>query len=72
MPGSFLELVFTYVVLGLAGEACLDPVYRIFNHAVGLTAQLYRRTVSNFMNRLEIRWLFVLSGREVVERSSCI
>jgi len=50
MPDLMFELASTYVVVGSAGDACHCPVYRNFSHAVGLTAQLYRRTVSNFMN----------------------
>ena len=33
----------TYGVLGLAGDACQDPVYRIFNQAVHRTASKIRR-----------------------------
>ena len=50
MPGSFYNWLLTYVVLGLAGEACLDPVYHFFNQAVQLTASKIRRYSITIVN----------------------
>ncbi len=47
-------------------------LYTIIPYKISGGLKSLKNGVSNFMNRLEIRWLFFLSGREVVERSSCI
>ena len=38
------------MVLGLAGDACLDSAYRIFNQAVHLTASINRRYLKTKVN----------------------
>jgi len=61
------------VVLGLASDACLDPAYHIFSNAVQITAQLYRRTVSTFMNLRPLRpcWTIVRALSNRKSRHAC-